>query len=111
MSHIFQSHMASDITTIRQRNLMITRFLLPDFPAWSGIKTLHKFLPTENKKLIDCKDTMQMLVAKLSKEYKQYFTHQGRDDFMAMFCHPFMAHHGPYVMMDKVSMCHKWAQL
>ena len=40
--------------------------LNPDFPAWHGIKTLHKSLLTENEKLINCKETMQMLAARLS---------------------------------------------
>ena len=70
-------------------------------PAWQGIRALHKDLPKENKKLMDCKETMQMLAARLSKEYKQCFTHQQRDNFIAMFWHPFMAHHGLYLMMHK----------
>ena len=41
-----------------------------------------------------------MLEARLLKEYTQYFTHQHRDDFIAMFCHPFMAHHGLHLMMN-----------
>ena len=63
-------------------------------PVWHGIRGLHKDLPKENKKLIDCMETTQMLAARLLKKYKQYFTHQHRDDFIAMFCHPFMVHHG-----------------
>ena len=35
--------------------------------AWTGIKTLHKSLPTENQKLINCQDTIQMLVARLRR--------------------------------------------
>ena len=31
--------------------------------GWLGIRALHKDLPKENKKLIDCKETMQMLAA------------------------------------------------
>ena len=42
-----------------------------------------------------------MLEARLLKEYKQYFTHQHMDDLIAMFCHPFMAHHGLHLMMNK----------
>ena len=70
-------------------------------PAWQGIRALHKEFPKENKKLMDCKETMQMLAARLSKEYKQCFTHQQRDNFIAMFWHPFMAHYGLHLMMHK----------
>ena len=40
-------------------------------PAWQGIRALHKDLPKENKKLMDCNEPTQMLAARLSKEYKQ----------------------------------------
>ena len=37
--------------------------------AWQGIRALYKDLLNENKKQRDCKETMQMLAAWLSKEY------------------------------------------
>ena len=45
-------------------------------PAWQGIRALRKYLPKENKKPMDHKETMQMLAARLSKKCQQCFTHQ-----------------------------------
>ena len=42
-----------------------------------------------------------MPAARLSKKYKESFTRQSRDNFIAMFCHPFMAHHGLPLIMHK----------
>ena len=42
-----------------------------------------------------------MLAARLSKEYKKYFTHQHSDISIAMFCHPYMADCGLHLMMNK----------
>ena len=39
-------------------------------PAWQGIRALHKDKPKEIKRLNDYKETTQMLVERLSKEYK-----------------------------------------
>ena len=45
-----------------------------------------------------------MLGARLSNEYKEYFTHQQGDNFTGMFCHPFMGHHNLQLMMHKASI-------
>ena len=78
--------------------------ITPCNQPWNGITVLHRELLMNSKKLCDCKEMMQMVVARLSKEYYQYITQ--REDFMAMFCHPFMAHHGLHLMTGRQVSTH-----
>ncbi|KAL7571353.1 hypothetical protein ACA910_007666 [Epithemia clementina (nom. ined.)] len=70
-------------------------------PPWSGSETLHKNLRTVSKEMQHCKDTTCWLIARLVQEYDNYFKHQSQDDWLAMFCHPFMAYRGISLMVNK----------
>ena len=43
-------------------------------------------LSDRTKSSLTARTLHRSLLQKLSKEFQQYFTHQGRDDFMAMPC-------------------------
>ena len=45
----------------------------PHNQPWNGIMALPRDLPKSSKNLCDCEETTQMVAARLSKEYYQYF--------------------------------------
>ena len=76
-------------------------------PPWCAADTLHKNLPKTRRAISSCRDGTAQLVARLVKNYDEYFTHQADDDWMAMFCHPFMAEHGISILVEKAKVASK----
>jgi hypothetical protein len=80
-------------------------------PPWNGMTKPFRNLPMADRELVKCNDMTRSLIARLKKEYMSYVGEISNDDKNAMMCHPFMAHHGMHVLVQKTNMLTKDDQI